>query len=376
MMRSSSNRSTNRLGSVLTNSFTTSHHRRSMPTIFKSSRSAKKQHSLTLNKADFEICHAPNDDEMLEYMHNSNGQINNNNTNQSELTTSDDTITDQEQQSYETSQTTPNKHHLISQLKYRFASHRNEHKKREEHDPEKNRGFVLIDQVDSDLVLIPNDNNDPQHTRHAEPCEHGQIDDDIVDINHIQLESTTPVTPHLLPPTQSSILPVRNHPNSEFDVQATQAGVECVAPGFDEITTVETTNSSSSTNSSNNDALYNNIDRTILNDTDYVLEQKRDLERITVFEIALNDDRRDYQQDLPQNEHDEMDFNLRYKDIVQKNLKLKEELKRLEDEKSRIHSPWSCEICTYINEPYIKTRKDVCEMCEGPSPLKRHTLTS
>ncbi len=34
-----------------------------------------------------------------------------------------------------------------------------------------------------------------------------------------------------------------------------------------------------------------------------VLEQKRDLERITVFEIALNDDRRDYQQDLPQNEH-------------------------------------------------------------------------
>jgi hypothetical protein len=35
---------------------------------------------------------------MLEYMHNSNGQINNNNnTNQSELTTSDDTITDQEQ---------------------------------------------------------------------------------------------------------------------------------------------------------------------------------------------------------------------------------------------------------------------------------------
>jgi hypothetical protein len=36
---------------------------------------------------------------MLEYMHNPNGQVNNdNNINQSELTTSDDTITDQEQQ--------------------------------------------------------------------------------------------------------------------------------------------------------------------------------------------------------------------------------------------------------------------------------------
>jgi hypothetical protein len=36
---------------------------------------------------------------------------------------------------------------------------------------------------------------------------------------------------------------------------------------------------------------------------DLVLEQKRDFERITVYEIALNDTRRDYQQDLSQNEH-------------------------------------------------------------------------
>jgi len=34
-----------------------------------------------------------------------------------------------------------------------------------------------------------------------------------------------------------------------------------------------------------------------------VLEQKRDLERITVYEIALNDDCREYQQELPQNEN-------------------------------------------------------------------------
>jgi len=33
-----------------------------------------------------------------------------------------------------------------------------------------------------------------------------------------------------------------------------------------------------------------------------VIEQKRDHERITVYEIALNDERRDYQQDLPDNE--------------------------------------------------------------------------
>ncbi len=77
-------------------------------------------------------------------------------------------------------------------------------------DPERNQGFLLINQVDSDLVLIPNDHNDSLHTRHAEPCEHGQIDDDIVDVDHIQLDSSTPVTPHLIPPVQSSILPLRN----------------------------------------------------------------------------------------------------------------------------------------------------------------------
>ena len=61
-----------------------------------------------------------------------------------------------------------------------------------------------------------------------------------------------------------------------------------------------------------------------MNDTDYgksivsggprcifvvlVIEQKRDLERITVYEIALNNDRRDYQQDLLQNENVRKNF--------------------------------------------------------------------
>jgi hypothetical protein len=88
-----------------------------------------------------------------------------------------------------------------------------------------------------------------------------------------------------------------------------------------------------------------------------------------------------------------MDFNLRYKDASQRNSKLKEELKRLEgikyscffllqlielfsDENARVYSPWSCEVCTFFNEPYVKTRRDVCEMCEGPSPLKRRKKSS
>jgi hypothetical protein len=114
-----------------------------------------------------------------------------------------------------TSQTTSHKHHLISHLKQRLSPHRYEYTNGNENNSEKNQGFLLIDQIDADLVLIPNDHIDQQGTRHAEPCEHVQIDDAIIDIAHIQLESTTPVTPHLLPPPPqsplpSSILPVTN----------------------------------------------------------------------------------------------------------------------------------------------------------------------
>lgn len=70
---------------------------------------------------------------------------------------------------------------------------------------EKNRGFLLIDCNGADLGIISSDNSDLQRTRHAEPCEHDDINDDIVDINDIHLEPTTPATPHLLPPTQSTV---------------------------------------------------------------------------------------------------------------------------------------------------------------------------
>jgi hypothetical protein len=102
----------------------------------------------------------------------------------------------------------------MNHLKHRLASHKYEYTKRNGDDHEKNNGFLLIDQVDKDLVLISSDNIDQQRTRHAEPCVHGQIDEESIDINRIQLISTTPVTPSLLPPQTStltsSLLPLRN----------------------------------------------------------------------------------------------------------------------------------------------------------------------
>lgn len=311
----------------------------------------------------------PDDDDMTEPMDISG--------NQTGSPTLDDTITDRHQQStsmYTTSPTTP--HRLISHIKNRFHAHRHENCKREKIDAEKNNGFVYIDGIDNETLLVSVENADQQNTRHPEPCEHGQIDDDIVEISSDHIESSTPATP-----TQSSAaISLIHHSHSESEVLATQAGVECGTPSFNDTnlhdTQISTTDSSTSTNSSNNDQYLNEIDRSILNDNDYVLEQKRDLERITIYEISLNNDRRDYQQDLPQNENDEIDFNRRLVEARQLNLKLKDELIKLKEQNSRIYSTWSCELCTYLNEPYSVTGKDVCEMCEGPSPLKRHTLIS
>jgi len=41
------------------------------------------------------------------------------------------------------------------------------------------------------------------------------------------------------------------------------------------------------------------------------------------------------------------------------------------EEHDRIYSTWSCELCTFLNQPYSETQRDICDMCEGPSPLKR-----
>lgn len=37
---------------------------------------------------------------------------------------------------------------------------------------------------------------------------------------------------------------------------------------------------------------------------------------------------------------------------------------------------WTCNVCTIENEPYIVTLRDVCCVCEAPSPLKRRKSTS
>ncbi len=82
-----------------------------------------------------------------------------------------------------------------------------------------------------------------------------------------------------------------------------------------------------------------------------------------------------------------MEINLEYETALQQNIDLKEQLKRLKGsiffllfikfhfyllkEHDQIHSSWSCELCTFINQPFVDTCRDVCDMCEGPSPLKR-----
>lgn len=93
--------------------------------------------------------------------------------------------------------TTPHRHNhhfLISQLKNRIT-HRHDQCKREKVEDEKNNGFVYIDGVDNETMLVSVDHADQQKTRHPEPCEHSQIDDDIVDISYNHLESSTPATP-------------------------------------------------------------------------------------------------------------------------------------------------------------------------------------
>ncbi|CAF1109174.1 unnamed protein product [Rotaria magnacalcarata] len=384
-MRSSSNRSTNRTYSEQKNSPSTFNHYRSMPSIFKIRRPSKKQLSVVLNTADFEICQAPNENEMFEGMQNSN-----NNTNQSDSITSDDTITDQCDQPSSTysnhSPTTTNKKFSISQIKNRLIPQRCENTKKDENHNEKNNGFLFVDQIDTDLVLIQTDTFDQQSTRHPEPCGFPPIYDDNMDINQMQLIPTTPVTPNLLPPEQPSLasplLHVANHSSHELDIQATQAGVECATPLLDELgvhdTQLSATNSSSSTNSSNNDPRFN-VDRSTLDDYDYVQGQKNDLERITLYEIDLNDDLRYEQQSLYSTEKENIEFNHNYKAAKEINVKFQEELKKLEilfQQQERLRAPWTCEVCTFFNKPYIETLRDVCEMCEGPSPLKRYTLTN
>ncbi|CAF4603540.1 unnamed protein product [Rotaria sp. Silwood2] len=147
---------------------------------------------------------APNENEMLEITQNSKTE-GSNNTNQSETSTFDNTLTDQHEQVNNNSPTTVQKKFSISQIKTRLAPYRQDTPKKHENEIEKNQGFLLINQGGEDFIFIDNDNSDQQHTRHSEPCEHGRIDEDNVDMSQAQLVPTTPVTPNLVPPQQSEL---------------------------------------------------------------------------------------------------------------------------------------------------------------------------
>jgi len=242
----------------------------------------------------------------------------------------------------------------------------------------KNNGYLIVENPDSEPVLLPNDSIDDDHqqTQHAQPCV--QINHISFDLNQIQYTSITPMTPNLLPPQQTLLVPYNAHydirSNNELEAQSTRSSVECGVHPSDVLNLHDTQTSQmistgSSTNSSTHE--YTEIDRSILDDTEYVRAQQLDLERLTMVEIDLSREHNYLQQDL----NDELEFNRLYEEALQQNLDLKEELKTLQEEYDRIYLPWSCELCTFVNQEYSVTHRDICEVCESPSPLKRATLT-
>ena len=52
---------------------------------------------------------------------------------------------------------------------------------------EKNHGFLVVEDIDSDLVLLPDDSFDQQATQHAQPCV--QVNDLKFDSNQIQSDA-------------------------------------------------------------------------------------------------------------------------------------------------------------------------------------------
>ncbi len=86
---------------------------------------------------------------------------------------------------------------------------RHEH---QDNNHEKNNGYLVVVNPDSEPVLLPNDsidNDDHQQTQHAQPCV--QINHISFDLNQIQYTSLTPMTPNLLPPQQTLLGPYMPH---------------------------------------------------------------------------------------------------------------------------------------------------------------------
>jgi hypothetical protein len=76
---------------------------------------------------------------------------------------------------------------------------------------EKNIGYLVVVNPDSEPVLLPNDSIDDDHqqTQHAQPCV--QINHSSFDLNQIQYTSMTSMTPNLSPPSETLLGPYMPH---------------------------------------------------------------------------------------------------------------------------------------------------------------------
>ncbi|CAF4292823.1 unnamed protein product, partial [Adineta steineri] len=163
--------------------------------------------------------------------------------------------------------------------------------------------------------------------------------------------------------------------NNQLELQSTRSSVECGVPQSDIFNSHETqmaqelTASLSSTTSSYDK--YDSINRSLLSDVEYVEAQKLDLEKLTMVEIELAQDHRVLQLEL----NEELKFDDEYKQALETNSRLHDELEKLQQEYDHIYSSWSCVLCTTDNKPYYETRLDICGLCESPSPLKDARLT-
>ncbi|CAF0975201.1 unnamed protein product [Adineta steineri] len=376
MLRSISNRSSNRANknfdTTMNDSSSYCFSRRLTIPIYQKQQSIKKTFSLILNNAHFEICTHSDDHEMHEFIQFTSSEENLSTNPRLESNISDNTTVNQQSLSMSTDHPKPkNRHrvhrgleHIINKIK----SPRHEHID----ESEKYHGYLVVETLNSELIVQPYDNLDQQATQHAEPCV--QTNDDNFDLNQIQYASVTPVLPNPSP-LQRPILGLsrlHNHDqsNNQLELQSTRSSVECGVPQSDSFNNHETqmaqelTASLSSTNSSYDK--YDNINRSLLSDVEYVEAQKLDLEKLTVVEIELAQDHRVLQLEL----NVELEFDDQYKQALEINSRLHDELKRLQQEYDHIYLPWSCVLCTSDNKPYNETRLDTCETCESPSPLK------
>jgi hypothetical protein len=373
MLRSLSNHSSHRnnhdCNASANELATTTDRRRS---IFGNHQSIKKTLSLIFHRGDSAASNHTDNNEMHEFIRCTSSEENLNTMQRLASNISQNPIIDQKPVSlHDTSTTTV--HHKIFRWKNKFkcrSAHTN-------HDREKNQGYLVVVNPDIEPVLLPTENLDHQQTQHAEPCV--QINEISFDLNQIQYSSVTPIVPNSSPSQETSLglyLPSYNiHLRHELDMQSTRSSIECGVPQGDfmniedtQVSCVIPVASPSSTNSSGHK--YSGMDRSLLNDNDYVEAQELDLDCLINFEFDLYKERSYLEMDLEEEEN----FSRLYEATLKENLQLKEDLKALQEEHDSRYLPWSCELCTYINQPFIETKRNVCDICESPSPLKRATL--